>query len=80
LSVYEDLFRFSYEAKRLKDINNAYSLSFLLDSTVGTVCPSSSSESLEDVIHHENATAIWNLQLQVILYILNPIENIFDRV
>jgi hypothetical protein len=60
--------------KRIKDIYSANAITYLLDSTVASQCWSSSSSSsssseLEDELHGESATAIWQLQLNMMAII-----------
>lgn len=68
--ILREIYRMGNELKIIKDINNATNVAFLLDSTIATECfssssSSSSSESMEDFIHGENSTGIWQLQLQM---------------
>jgi len=58
--------------RRFKDVEDVNTFAFLLDSTLNLNCnddlhdKSSSSEEFDYRFSSENATAIWNLQLQVI--------------
>ena len=110
-AIYQEIYKTGNAVKRLKDINTASAITYLLDSTLASQCwdssssssshhhsghhnsghhksghddfghddsghrrsssssSSSSSGSWEDELHGENATAVWQLQLNMMAII-----------
>jgi hypothetical protein len=71
--ILQEIYKTGSAIKRMKDINSANSITYLLDSTLATQCTSSSSssssESLEDQVRGEDPAKIWQLQLQMMAII-----------
>jgi len=72
--ILQEIYKTGSAIKRMKDINSANSITYLLDSTLATQCmssssSSSSSESLEDQVRGEDPAKIWQLQLQMMAII-----------
>jgi hypothetical protein len=65
--ILQEIYKTGSAIKRMKDINSANSITYLLDSTLATQCTSSSSSSSSS--ESPDPAKIWQLQLQMMAII-----------